>query len=123
MNKDVTMNFYIYAGSFQKGSRTVLVSDEPNLHLRLCGDFEMTFKKFHVGQKLDEQLSQDFIRSDFYKKALSFNIYSLRKWELLKACKAREWLLMRRNSVVYVVRSVQVSVTFVHVLKFVPLMA
>ncbi|KAG5535254.1 hypothetical protein RHGRI_023140 [Rhododendron griersonianum] len=73
-------------------------------------DFEMTFKKFHVGQKLDEQLSQDFIRSDFYKKALSFNIYSLRKWELLKACTAREWLLMRRNSVVYVVRSVQLGV-------------
>ncbi|KAI8541805.1 hypothetical protein RHMOL_Rhmol08G0090400 [Rhododendron molle] len=73
-------------------------------------DFEMTFKKFHVGQKLDEQLSQDFIRSDFYKKALSFNIYSLRKWKLLKACTAREWLLMRRNSVVYVVRSVQLGV-------------
>ncbi|KAF7135655.1 hypothetical protein RHSIM_Rhsim08G0079000 [Rhododendron simsii] len=73
-------------------------------------DFRNEFKKFHVGRKLDKELSQDFIRSDFYKNALSFNVYSLRKWELLKACMAREWLLMRRNSFVHVVKSAQLVV-------------
>ncbi|XP_058179423.1 pleiotropic drug resistance protein 3-like [Rhododendron vialii] len=73
-------------------------------------DFRNEFKKFHVGRKLDKELSQDFIRSDFYKNALSFNVYSLRKWELFKACMAREWLLMRRNSFVHVVKSAQLVV-------------
>ncbi|KAG5535252.1 hypothetical protein RHGRI_023138 [Rhododendron griersonianum] len=73
-------------------------------------DFRNEFKKFHVGQKLDKELSQDFIRSDFYKNALSFNVYSLRQWELFKACMAREWLFMRRNSFVHVVKSAQLVV-------------
>ncbi|KAI8541803.1 hypothetical protein RHMOL_Rhmol08G0090300 [Rhododendron molle] len=72
-------------------------------------DFRNEFKKFHVGRKLDKELSQDFIRSDFYKNALSFNVYSLRKWELFKACMAREWLFMRRNSFVHIVKSAQES--------------
>ncbi|KAH7833611.1 hypothetical protein Vadar_008066 [Vaccinium darrowii] len=73
-------------------------------------DFGTTFKKFHVAQKLDKELSLEFSRSDFSKNSLSFNIYSLRKWELFKACMAREWLLMRRNSFVHVAKSLQLVV-------------
>ncbi|KAH7850759.1 hypothetical protein Vadar_002572 [Vaccinium darrowii] len=107
--------------SFQKGSRKVLVSYKPNLQLHLCEDFGNTFKKFHVGQQLDEDLCQDFSTSDFYKNALSFNVYSLRKWELFKASMAGEWLLLRRNSSVHILRFVQLVVialitmtTFLH---------
>lgn len=39
---------------------------------------------------------------------MSFNTYSLGNWELLKACMAREWLLMKRNSFVHVFKSTQV---------------
>ncbi|KAK3022678.1 hypothetical protein RJ639_047594 [Escallonia herrerae] len=69
-----------------------------------------TFKEFHHGQKLDEELSQPFHKSEFSKSAMSFNIYSLRKWELFKACMAREWLLMKRNSFVHVFKSTQLVV-------------
>ncbi|KAH7850788.1 hypothetical protein Vadar_003018 [Vaccinium darrowii] len=71
-------------------------------------DFGTAFKKFHVGHKLDEELSLDFSRSNSYKNSLSFNIYSLRKWEVFKACMAREWLIMRRNSFAHVAKSAQV---------------
>ncbi|CAK7348518.1 unnamed protein product [Dovyalis caffra] len=67
-------------------------------------------EEFHVGQKLEEDLSRPLKKSESHKNALSFNIYSLRKWELFKACMDREWLLMRRNSFVYVFKSVQLVV-------------
>ncbi|KAK2970230.1 hypothetical protein RJ640_021666 [Escallonia rubra] len=69
-----------------------------------------TFKEFHLGQKLEEELFQPFHKSEFSKSAMSFNIYSLRKWELFKACMAREWLLMKRNAFVHVFKSAQLVV-------------
>lgn len=71
-------------------------------------EFGNTFKKFDTGQKLDEELSQPFKKSEFHKNALSFNIHSVHKWELFKACMAREWLLMKRNSFVHVFKTLQV---------------
>lgn len=41
------------------------------------------------------------------KSAISFNTYSLPKWPLFRACMSREFLLMKRNSFVYVFKSVQ----------------
>lgn len=66
------------------------------------------FKDFHVGRRLAQELSKPFNKSEQHKNALSFSIYSLRKWELLKACMAREWLLMKRNSFVHIFKSAQV---------------
>ncbi|KAM7495762.1 hypothetical protein LguiA_020176 [Lonicera macranthoides] len=73
-------------------------------------EFGKTFKKFDAGQKLDEELSQPFKKSEFHKNALSFNIHSVHKWELFKACMAREWLLMKRNSFVHVFKTLQLVV-------------
>ncbi|KAK3026917.1 hypothetical protein RJ639_040323, partial [Escallonia herrerae] len=69
-----------------------------------------TFKEFHLGQKLDKELSQPFQKSEFSKSAMSFNSYSLRKWELFKACMAREWVLTKRNAFVHVFKSAQLVV-------------
>ncbi|KAL5582398.1 hypothetical protein UlMin_014840 [Ulmus minor] len=68
------------------------------------------FKNFHVGKKLEEELSKPVNKSQYQKNALSFDVYSLRKWELLKACTAREWLLMKRNSFVHVFKSAQLVI-------------
>ncbi|KAK1576693.1 hypothetical protein Q3G72_015814 [Acer saccharum] len=65
------------------------------------------FREFHVGQKIDDRLSMPFTKSDCHKKSLSFSIYSLSKWDLFKACLAREWLLMKRNSFLHVFKSAQ----------------
>ncbi|KAK2649788.1 hypothetical protein Ddye_017277 [Dipteronia dyeriana] len=72
--------------------------------------FVYKFQEFHVGQKLGDELSMTFNKSESHKNSLSFSIYSLRKCELLKACLAREWLLMKRNSFVHVFKSAQLVV-------------
>ena len=70
--------------------------------------FCQMFKESHLGKKLDEELSKPYDKSQSDKNALSFSIYSLSKWELFKACMAREWLLMKRNTFVYVFKTAQV---------------
>ncbi|GLJ52513.1 hypothetical protein SUGI_1117700 [Cryptomeria japonica] len=72
--------------------------------------FSQRFKEFHVGQGLSKELSQPYDKSKSHTDALSFNKYSYRKWELFKACFYREWLLMKRNSFVYIFKAVQLLV-------------
>ncbi|XP_059632028.1 pleiotropic drug resistance protein 3-like [Cornus florida] len=68
------------------------------------------FKKSHLGEKLDAELSRPYNKSQCPKNALSFSTYSLSKWELFKACMAREFLLMKRNSFVYVFKTAQLVI-------------
>ncbi|KAH7669104.1 Iron-chelate-transporting ATPase protein [Dioscorea alata] len=72
--------------------------------------FCQQFKAFHIGIKLDEELSKPYDKSQCHKHALSFSQYSLPKWELFRACMARELLLMKRNSFVYVFKTTQLSI-------------
>ncbi|XP_057416411.1 pleiotropic drug resistance protein 3 [Lotus japonicus] len=72
--------------------------------------FIKKFKDCPYGQKLQEELLKPFDKSQNHKNALMFTKYSLTKWELFKACMMRELLLMRRNSFVYVFKSVQLFI-------------
>ncbi|XP_062030547.1 pleiotropic drug resistance protein 3-like isoform X1 [Rosa rugosa] len=83
--------------------------DQPYSYISV-DKFVNMFKDFHVGKKLEEELCKPFDQSECHKHALSFNIYSLRKWELFKSCLSREWLLMKRNSFVHVFKSAQLVV-------------
>ncbi|XVF22007.1 hypothetical protein REPUB_Repub12eG0137400 [Reevesia pubescens] len=69
--------------------------------------FVAAFKEFHAGHRLNEELCTPFNKIEDHKNALSFNTYSLGKLELFKACLAREWLLMKRNSYLYAFKSAQ----------------
>lgn len=71
--------------------------------------FVKKFKESQDGGKLEEELSKPFDKSESHKSALSFTGYSLPKWELFKACALREFLLMKRNSFIYVFKSLQVA--------------
>ncbi|KAJ0014149.1 hypothetical protein Pint_21125 [Pistacia integerrima] len=68
------------------------------------------FKESSLGKKLDEDLSVPFNKSESHKVALSFDMYSISKWQLFKACMAREFLLMKRNSFIYVFKTVQIII-------------
>ncbi|KAL1060575.1 hypothetical protein V6Z11_1Z087400 [Gossypium hirsutum] len=68
--------------------------------------FIAAFKEFH-GQRLHEEIYTPFNKTENHKNALSFNIHSLGKWELFKACLSREWLLTKRHSRLYVLKSSQ----------------
>ncbi|KAL5852887.1 hypothetical protein ACOSQ3_008005 [Xanthoceras sorbifolium] len=72
--------------------------------------FIKKFRECHLGQKLDEELTKPFIKSQNHQSALYFEKYSLTKWEVLKACTRREFLLMKRNSFIYVFKSTQLFI-------------
>ncbi|KAG9138495.1 hypothetical protein Leryth_012770 [Lithospermum erythrorhizon] len=69
--------------------------------------FSKKFKETSCGQKLSEEISVPFAKSKVHESTISFSKYSLPKWELLKACMAREWLLTKRNSFTYGFKCIQ----------------
>ncbi|OVA16670.1 ABC transporter-like [Macleaya cordata] len=68
------------------------------------------FKEYSIGQKLDEELSEPYEKSQCHKNAISFSIHSMSKWELFRACFARELLLMKRNLFLYLFKFAQLSI-------------
>ncbi|XP_050234079.1 ABC transporter G family member 29-like [Mercurialis annua] len=73
-------------------------------------EFSERFKKFHTGMQLDNDLSVPFDKSQGHKAALAFSKYSVSKKELFKTCWDKEWLLIQRNSVVFVSKIVQLII-------------
>ncbi|KAK9282203.1 hypothetical protein L1049_005115 [Liquidambar formosana] len=73
-------------------------------------EFASRFKRFHVGQQLQNELSVPYDKSQSHKAALVFTKYSVPKMELFKACFSKEWLLIKRNSFVYVFKTVQIII-------------
>ncbi|XVF24910.1 hypothetical protein REPUB_Repub13aG0168400 [Reevesia pubescens] len=71
-------------------------------------EFANRFKGFHVGMRLENELSVPFDKSRGHRAALAFQKYSVSKMELLKACWDKEWLLIKRNSFIYVFKTVQI---------------
>lgn len=72
-------------------------------------EFSEAFQSFHIGQKLGDELATPFDKSKSHPAALTTKKYGASKKELLKACFAREYLLMKRNSFVYFFKMFQVS--------------
>jgi len=82
--------------------------DEPYTFVT-AKEFAEAFQSFHVGRKLSEELAVPFDKSKAHPAALTTKKYGLNKTELFKACSAREALLMKRNSFVYIFKAFQVS--------------
>ncbi|CAK8535728.1 unnamed protein product [Lathyrus sativus] len=72
--------------------------------------FAEAFQSFHVGRKLAEELSVPFDKTKSHPAALTTKEYGLNKTELLKANFSREYLLMKRNSFVYIFKLCQLFV-------------
>ncbi|XP_061343449.1 pleiotropic drug resistance protein 1-like isoform X2 [Gastrolobium bilobum] len=73
-------------------------------------EFAEALQSFHVGRSLREKLATEFDKSKSHPAALTTKKYGVGKWELLKACLSREYLLMKRNSFVYIVKLCQLVV-------------
>lgn len=71
-------------------------------------EFANAFHSFHVGRRLEYELSVPFDKSKNHPAALTKSRYGISKKELLKACFEREFLLMKRNSFVYIFKLFQV---------------
>ncbi|EHA8590358.1 ABC transporter G family member 39 [Cocos nucifera] len=83
--------------------------DEPYRYISV-NEFSEAFRSFHIGRKLGEELGTQFDRSRNHPAALTTSKYGISKMELLKACISREWLLMKRNSFVYIFKVVQLII-------------
>ncbi|KAJ0102720.1 hypothetical protein Patl1_05926 [Pistacia atlantica] len=83
--------------------------DEPYRYVSVP-EFVDHFKSFHVGQKLAEELRVPYDKSKAHPAALVKEKYGISNWELFKACFAREWLLMQRNSFVYIFKTTQIFI-------------
>ncbi|KAG0503184.1 hypothetical protein HPP92_003256 [Vanilla planifolia] len=70
-------------------------------------EFSQAYLSFHVGQKLEEELHTPFDKSKNHPAALTTTRYGVGNMDLLKACFSREFLLMKRNSFVYIFKICQ----------------
>ncbi|XP_057980716.1 pleiotropic drug resistance protein 2-like [Malania oleifera] len=75
--------------------------NEPYRYISIS-EFVLAFNSFHTGQQLSSDLGAPFDRSRTHPAALVTEKYGISKWELFKACFAREWLLMKRNYFIYI---------------------
>ena len=73
-------------------------------------EFANKFKRFHVGTRLESELSVPFDKSSAHKAALVYSKGSVPTMDLFKACWDKEWLLIKRNSFVYIFKTVQIII-------------
>jgi hypothetical protein len=66
------------------------------------------FQESEVGQEITNYLATPYNRASSHQYALVTTNFALSKWELLKACTEREWLLIKRNKFIYIFRTCQV---------------
>ncbi|KAK7396464.1 hypothetical protein VNO78_17497 [Psophocarpus tetragonolobus] len=73
-------------------------------------EFSEAHKSFHVGRSLGEELATEFDKSKSHPASLTTKKYGVGKWELLRACVSREYLLLKRNSFVYTFKLCQLAI-------------
>ncbi|XP_048234095.1 pleiotropic drug resistance protein 1-like [Ricinus communis] len=73
-------------------------------------EFAEAFQSYDVGRKIGQELSTPFDKSKSHPAALATKKYGVDKMELFKACFSREYLLMKRNSFVYIFKLTQLVV-------------
>ncbi|XP_047948480.1 pleiotropic drug resistance protein 1-like [Salvia hispanica] len=72
--------------------------------------FSEAFWSFHVGTQMRDDLSIPFDKAKSHPAALTTDKYGLTKIQVLKANVSREFLIMKRNSPVYIFRILQLAV-------------
>nr|QIS68420.1 pleiotropic drug resistance protein 1 [Lycium barbarum] len=73
-------------------------------------EFCEAYKSFQVGRKLGEELKTPYDKSKSHPAALSTKKYGIGTKQLLKVCAEREYLLMKRNSFVYIFKLTQLAI-------------
>ncbi|EOY26604.1 Pleiotropic drug resistance 12 [Theobroma cacao] len=75
-----------------------------------ANEFAEAFQSFHVGMQLGDELGTPFEKTKSHPAALTTKKYGVGLKELAKACISREYLLMKRNSFVYIFKFMQITV-------------
>ncbi|KAL8551735.1 hypothetical protein ACS0TY_000705 [Phlomoides rotata] len=83
--------------------------DEPYRYFSVT-EFVECFSSFHTGQKIYDDLAIPYDKSKAHPAALVTEKYGISNMELFKACLSREWLLMKRNSFLYIFKTFQITI-------------
>ncbi|KAG5228963.1 ABC transporter family protein [Salix suchowensis] len=73
-------------------------------------EFAVAFQSFHEGRRLGNELAVPFDKSKSHPAALTTKKYGVNTRELCKACFSREFLLMKRNSFVFIFKFSQLTI-------------
>ncbi|CAN1121568.1 Pleiotropic drug resistance protein 1 [Linum perenne] len=73
-------------------------------------EFTEAFQSFHVGKSLGQEILTPFDKKKSHPAALTTKRYGVGKMELFKSCFSREFLLMKRNSFVYIFKLSQLTI-------------
>ncbi|KAM7480491.1 hypothetical protein LguiA_028704 [Lonicera macranthoides] len=83
--------------------------NKPYIYISVS-QFADRFKHFHVGLRLENELSVPYDKTQNHEAALVFKKYSVPIRKLLKASFDKEWLLTKRNAFIYVFKTVQIII-------------
>lgn len=72
-------------------------------------EFSRAFKSFHIGGKLETDILTVYDKSKAHPDALAKGKFGISSLELLKACFHKEWLLTKRNSLLYIFKTFQLT--------------
>lgn len=73
-------------------------------------EFAELFSNFRVGRELFDELEVAYDKSKAHPASLVTAKYGISNMELFKACLSREWLLIKRNSFLYMFKTFQITV-------------
>ncbi|KAJ0972688.1 hypothetical protein J5N97_020647 [Dioscorea zingiberensis] len=110
--REKVLEFFEFTGfkcPERKGTADFLQENQP-YHYISVSEFAQSFKSFYVGEELSVDLRIPYDKSRAHPSVLAKKKYGISSWELLKACFSREWLLMKRNSFVYVFKTTQITI-------------
>ncbi|KVI07937.1 AAA+ ATPase domain-containing protein [Cynara cardunculus var. scolymus] len=83
-------------------------TEQPYRYIQIP-EFSQAFKSYHIGQKLETDICTPYDKSKTHQDALVKNKYGISNLELLKACFHKEWLLTKRNSLLYIFKTFQLT--------------
>ena len=82
--------------------------DQPYSYITIP-EFSRAFKSFHIGVKLENDINIPYDKSKIHPDTLVKQMYGISSLQLLKACFEREWLLSKRNYLLYLFKTFQLT--------------
>ncbi|KAL7612639.1 hypothetical protein Lser_V15G05457 [Lactuca serriola] len=72
-------------------------------------EFSQSFKSFHIGNKREIEIHTPYDKSKSHVYGLAKGKFGISNLEILKACFHKEWLLTKRNSLLYIFKTFQLT--------------
>ncbi|XVF88456.1 hypothetical protein PTKIN_Ptkin19aG0052900 [Pterospermum kingtungense] len=98
---------YLQEITSSKDQRQYWFHEESAYRFISVNEFAESFKSFHIGLAIQQQLANPFDRSKSHPAALTKTRYGASKKELMKACLSREVILFKRNAFLHVFKMFQ----------------